>query len=262
LKEISPVDIATIIGILLGFMVITTAIIAGGGWQIFIHIPSMAITIGGMLCATLIHFSLPQFLGIFTIVKKTIIAKVPSQSELIQKMVNYAAINRRDGALALEQEIPNLDNSFFIKGLQMLVDGRDSEQIRDFMSIEIQYLEDRHSTGKKILEFMGASAPAFGMIGTLIGLIQMLRSLDSPDAIGGGMAVALLTTFYGALSANLIFIPLAGKLGIYSKAETTAIEMIVEGICAIAQGDNPTIVREKMQAFISQGRREEVKATI
>ncbi|MFB0552146.1 MAG: motility protein A [Phycisphaerae bacterium] len=255
-------DIATIIGILLGFMVITTAIVAGGGWQIFIHIPSMAITIGGMLCATLIHFSLPQFLGIFTIVKKTIIAKVPSQSELIQKMVNYAAINRRDGALALEQEIPNLDNSFFIKGLQMLVDGRDAEQIRDFMSIEIQYLQDRHSTGKKILEFMGAAAPAFGMIGTLIGLIQMLRSLDSPDAIGGGMAVALLTTFYGALSANLIFIPLAGKLGIYSKAETTAIEMIVEGICAIAQGDNPTIVREKMQAFISQGRLEEVKATV
>lgn len=255
-------DIATIIGILLGFMVIISAIVAGGGWQMFIHIPSMAITIGGMLCATLIHFSLPQFLGIFSIVKKTIIAKVPSQTELIQKMVNYAAINRRDGALALEQEIPNLDNSFFIKGLQMLVDGRDAEQIRDFMSIEIQYLENRHSTGKKILEFMGAAAPAFGMIGTLIGLVQMLRSLDSPDAIGGGMAVALLTTFYGALSANLIFIPLAGKLGIYSKAETTAIEMIVEGICAIAQGDNPTIVREKMQAFISQGRREEVKATV
>ncbi len=255
-------DIATIIGILLGFLVITTAIVAGGGWQIFIHIPSMAITIGGMLCATLIHFSLPQFLGIFSIIKKTIIAKVPSQSELIQKMVNYAAINRRDGALALEQEIPNLDNLFFIKGLQMLVDGRDSEQIRDFMSIEIQYLQDRHSTGKKILEFMGSAAPAFGMIGTLIGLIQMLRSLDSPDAIGGGMAVALITTFYGALAANLIFIPLAGKLGIYSKAETTAIEMIVEGICAIAQGDNPTIVREKMQAFISQGRREEVKATV
>jgi len=146
--------------------------------------------------------------------------------------------------------------------LQMLVDGRDAEQIRDFMSIEIQYLQDRHSTGKKILEFMGSAAPAFGMIGTLIGLVQMLRSLDSPDAIGGGMAVALLTTFYGALSANLIFIPLAGKLGIYSKAETTVIEMIVEGVCAIAQGDNPTIVREKLQAFISQSRREEVKANV
>ena len=255
-------DIATIIGILLGFMVIITAIVAGGGWQMFIHIPSMAITIGGMLCATLIHFSLPQFLGIFSVIKKTVIAKVPSQSELIQKMVNFAAINRRDGALALEQEIPNLDNIFFIKGLQMLVDGRDAEQIRDFMSIEIQYLQDRHLTGKKILEFMGSAAPAFGMIGTLIGLVQMLRNLSSPEAIGGGMAVALLTTFYGALSANLIFIPLAGKLGIYSKAETTVIEMIVEGVCAIAQGDNPTIVREKLQSFISQGRREEVKATV
>ena len=255
-------DIATIIGVILGFLVVIGAIVVGGGWQSFIHIPSMALTMGGMLCATLIHFSLPQFLGIFSVIKKTIISKIPSQSEMIQKMVNFAAINRRDGALALEQEIPNLDNSFFVKGLQMLVDGRDSEQIRDFMSIEVQYLQDRHSTGKKILEFMGAAAPAFGMIGTLIGLVQMLRGLDSPDAIGGGMAVALLTTFYGALAANLIFIPLAGKLGIYSKAETTVIEMIIEGICSIAQGDNPTVVREKLQSFMSQGRREEVKATV
>lgn len=255
-------DIATIVGVLLGFMVITTAIVVGGGWQIFIHLPSVAITIGGMLCATLIHFSLPQFLGIFSVVKKTIVTKIPPKTELIQKMVNYAAINRRDGALALEQQIHNVSDLFFVKGLQMLVDGQESEAIRDIMSLEIQNLQERHSTGKKILEFMGAAAPAFGMIGTLIGLIQMLRSLDSPESIGAGMAVALLTTFYGALSANLIFIPLAGKLGIYSKAESTAMEMIVEGICSIAQGENPTAVREKMQAFISQGRREEVKANI
>ncbi len=255
-------DIATIVGILLGFVVIIGAIVAGGGWQMFIHIPSLAITVGGMLCATLIHFSLPQFLGIFSIIKKTVVSKIPSQSELIQKMVNMAAINRRDGALALEQEIHDISDLFFVKGLQMLVDGQESESIRDLMSLEIQNLQYRHSTGKKILEFMGAAAPAFGMIGTLIGLVQMLRNLSSPDAIGGGMAVALLTTFYGALSANLIFIPLAGKLGIYSKAETTAKEMIVEGVCAIAQGDNPTAVREKMQAFVSQGRREEVKVNI
>lgn len=255
-------DIATIVGIILGFVVITSAIVVGGGWQIFIHLPSLAITIGGMLCATLIHFSLPQFLGIFSVVKKTIVAKIPSQSELIQKMVNYAAINRRDGALALEQEIGKVGDLFFIKGLQMLVDGQESEAIRDIMSLEIHNLQDRHSGGKKILEFMGAAAPAFGMIGTLIGLIQMLRSLESPEKIGSGMAVALITTFYGALSANLIFIPLAGKLALYSKTETTTKEMIVEGICAIARGDNPTAVREKMQAFISQGRREEVKANI
>ena len=255
-------DIATIVGVLLGFTVITGAIVAGGGWHIFIHLPSMAITIGGMLCATLIHFSLPQFLRIFSVVKKTIVTKIPPQSELIQKMVNFAAINRRDGALALEQEVHNVSDSFFVKGLQMLVDGQDPEAIRDIMSLEIQYLQERHSTGKKILEFMGAAAPAFGMIGTLIGLIQMLRCLDSPEQIGGGMAVALLTTFYGALTANLIFLPLAGKLGIYSKAETTAMEMIVEGVCAIARGDNPTSVREKLQAFVSQGRRQEVKVNI
>ena len=255
-------DIATVVGVFLGFVVIVSAIVTGGGWQMFIHLPSMAITIGGMLCATMIHFSLPQFLGIFSIVKKTIVAKIPSQPELIQKMVNYAAINRRDGALALEQEIHKIEDLFFIKGLQMVVDGQESENIRELMDLEIQYLQERHSTGKKILEFMGAAAPAFGMIGTLIGLVQMLRNLTSPEAIGGGMAVALLTTFYGALAANLIFIPLAGKLGIYSKAETTAMEMITEGICAIAQGENPTAVREKMQAFVSQGRREEVKAMV
>ncbi len=255
-------DIATIIGVLFGLVVIVGSIIAGGGAMAFVHIPSLAITMGGMLCATMIHFSLPQFLGIFSIVKKTIVTKIPSSSELIQKMVNYAAINRRDGALALEQEIQNINDMFFVKGLQMLVDGQDSENIRELMSLEIQYLQDRHSTGKKILEFMGAAAPAFGMIGTLIGLVQMLRNLDSPESIGAGMAVALLTTFYGAFAANLILIPLAGKLGIYSKAEVTAMEMITEGVCAIAQGENPTAVREKMQAFISHSRREEVKANI
>lgn len=255
-------DIATIIGILFGFIVVFSAIVTGGGWQIFINLPSLAITVGGMLCATMIHFSLPQFLSIFSIVRKTIVSKIPSQSQLIQKMVNYAAINRRDGALALEQEIPKVNNAFFARGLQMLVDGQESEDIRQLLAPEIEYLQERHERGKKILEFMGSAAPAFGMIGTLIGLIQMLRSLESPESIGLGMATALLTTFYGALSANLIFIPLAGKLGIYSQEETTSMEMILQGICSIAQGDNPTVVREKMHVFVSQSRRQEVKATV
>jgi chemotaxis protein MotA len=255
-------DIATVIGILLGFMVVITTVVAGGGWQIFLHLPSMGLTIGGMLCATLIHFSLPQFLSILSLVKKTIVSRIPPQSELIQKIVNYSAVNRRDGALALEQEIHSVGDPFFGRGLQMIVDGKESEDIRELMALEIQYLQERHSTGKKILEFMGAAAPAFGMIGTLIGLVQMLRSMDSPDTIGAGMAVALLTTFYGALTANLVFIPLAGKLGIYSKAEALAMEMVVEGICAIARGENPTTVREKMQAYVSPARREEVRAEI
>ena len=255
-------DIATIIGILLGLTVIIGTISIGAGAEMFFNLPSLAITIGGMLCATLIHFSLPQLLGIFSIVKKTIICKIPLKGELIQQMVNYAAINRRDGALALEQEVSKIHNLFFVKGLQMLIDGQESEDIRELMSLEIQYLQERHSTGKKILEFMGSAAPAFGMIGTLIGLVQMLSNLSDPSSIGAGMATALITTFYGAFAANLIFIPLAGKLGIYSKAETIAMEMITEGICAIAQGQNPTAIREKMQAFISHSRREVVKANI
>jgi len=255
-------DIATIIGVSLGFCLIIGAIMVGTGKELFLNVPSLLITIGGMICSTMIHFSLAQFLGIFSIIKKTIVTKIPSQSDLVQQMVNFAAINRRDGALALEQEISKVKDAFFVKGLQMVVGGQDAEEIRDLMSLETQYLQERHSTGKAILEFMGASAPAFGMIGTLIGLVQMLANLSDPSGIGVGMATALITTFYGAFAANLFFIPLAGKLGIYSKAETLAMEMITEGICSIAQGENPSAVREKMQAFISHGRREEVKAKI
>jgi chemotaxis protein MotA len=255
-------DIATIVGVILGLVVIIGSIAIGTGAKMFFNVPSLAITVGGMLCATLIHFSLPQFLGIFAVIKKTIISKIPSSTELIQKMVNFAAINRRDGALALEQEIPGLHDTFFVKGLQMVIDGRDAETIRELMSLEIQYLQERHANGKKILEFMGASAPAFGMIGTLIGLIQMLSNLSDPSSLGSGMAVALITTFYGAFLANLVCLPLAGKLGIYSKSETIAMEMITEGICSIAQGENPTLVREKMQSFISHSKRENIRATI
>lgn len=255
-------DLATVVGVTFGFIVIVGAIVTGGGALMFFHVPSLLIVIGGMLCSTMIHFSLSQFLSIFAIIKKTLITKIPQQSELIQQMVNFAAINRRDGALALEKEIEKIDNHFFAKSLQMVVDGQEPDDIRDLLSLEIQYLQERHSTGKKILEFMGAAAPAFGMIGTLIGLVQMLQNLSSPEDIGKGMAVALLTTFYGAFAANLIFIPLAGKLGIYSKAEALSMEMIIEGICAIAAGENPTAIKDKMHVFVSKGNRKEVKANI
>jgi len=252
-------DIATIFGIISGCAVILWAMALGGSLLIFWDVPAVAITVGGMLASTLIQFSLPQFLGIFSVVKKTFVTRIPTPAELMNRMVEYATINRRDGALALEQEVGKLHDTFFAKALQLIVDGQSPDEIRDFLSMEIQYMQDRHAVGKKILEYMGSAAPAFGMVGTLIGLVQMLRNLTSPDQIGAGMAVALITTFYGALMANLLFLPLAGKLGLYSKAETTAKEMIVEGICAIAKGDNPTVVREKLQVFVSQGKRSEKK---
>ncbi len=255
-------DFATIIGIVVGFIVIGLAIAGGDGIMLFVNLPSVAVVIGGMLCATLIHFSVGQFLSIFSVVKKAVINKSSSPSDIIQQMVNYAAINRRDGALALEEQIRKVDDRFLEKGLQMLIDGQEEDWIREMMTLETYYLTQRHSNGKKILDFMGAAAPAFGMIGTLIGLVKMLANLSDPSQIGQGMAVALITTFYGALLANLVFIPLAGKLSQYSKAEILAMEMVTEGVCAISRGENPTVIREKMQSFISPMKREEVKASV
>ena len=255
-------DIATVIGLIAGSSLIIVAIMSGGGAGMFFNIPSIMITVGGMVSATLIHFSLNTVLKIFSIAKNTLFNRMASEQEVVQRLVDYAAINRRDGALALEQKLEGVQDTFLIKGIQMLIDGQEEDTIDQQLSIEVQYLQERHETGKKVLEFMGASAPAFGMIGTLIGLIQMLRNLDSPDSIGSGMATALLTTFYGALLANLVFLPLAGKLGLRSKMESTQKEMIVQGMLAIARGENPTAVRERMQAFVSARHREEVKPNV
>jgi len=185
-----------------------------------------------------------------------------TEQELIQKMVNYSAINRRDGALALEQHLKEAGDEFLVTGLQMVIDGQTEDTVERQLAMEIEYLKTRHEDGKKILEFMGASAPAWGMIGTLIGLVQMLGNLSDPSGIGVGMATALITTFYGAIMANLFFIPLAGKLGTRSKKESTLREMIVEGLLGIVRGESPTGVREKMQAFISAKNREELKPSI
>ncbi|MBE3070782.1 MAG: MotA/TolQ/ExbB proton channel family protein [Planctomycetes bacterium] len=255
-------DIATIIGLLAGFGMVAAACLTGGGAGVFIHIPSMMITVGGMFCATLIHFSLGTVLGILSVAKKTLFCRVESEQDTVQRLVDYAAISRRDGALALEQQLKRAGDPFLVKGIQMLIDGQKEEAMAEQLATEVQYLQERHETGKKVMEFMGSSAPAFGMIGTLIGLVQMLRELSSPDSIGSGMATALITTFYGALLANLVFLPLAGKLGLRSKAETIQKEMITEGLLAIARGESPTSVRERMQAFVSAKHREELKPSV
>ncbi len=255
-------DIATIIGIIAGFGCVAFSIIAGGDSAVFINIPSVMIVVGGMLSSTLIHFSLTQVLTILSVAKKTFLFKLPKESDLIQEMVNYAAINRRDGSLALEQHIALANDDFLKKALKMVVDGQGEDSIDKQLGMEISNLQERHAIGKKILEFMGASAPAFGMIGTLIGLVQMLGSLEDPSSIGAGMATALITTFYGAILANLVFIPLAGKLGVRSKDESFLREMMVEGVIGIANGEAPTAVQDRMHTFLSMGKRQAVKPKI
>jgi chemotaxis protein MotA len=255
-------DMATVLGFVFGLAVIIGTMLYEGGLGTFINIPAFAIVFGGMGCATMIHFSMKQFLGIFSVIKKTLFVKIADSNEVIKQMVNYAVINRRDGALSLEQEIAKVRDPFMAKGLQMLVDGQEESIIHERLGMEIQYTQERHGMGRKILEFMGSSAPSFAMVGTLIGLVNMLSEMEDPSKIGRGMATALVCTFWGAFVANMFLLPMAGKLGQYSKSEIIHMEMVLEGICAIAKGENPTIVRELMQVFVSVGRRGEAKAKV
>ncbi len=257
-------DFATIVGILAGFALIAVALVRGGtgSGREFLHAPSMLIVLGGTVSATLVHFSLAQFLRIILLVKKTVFYRLPTEHDVVQRMVNYAAINRRDGALVLEQQVPSAGDAFLAKGLRMVVDGQKPEEMDQQLSTEIEHLRQRHTESKRILEFMGSAAPAFGMIGTLIGLVQMLSKLEDPSKIGAGMATALITTFYGALLANLVFIPLAGKLGMRSKREGLLREMMLEGLLGIIRGEGPTVVRERMHAFISARKREDLRPRI
>jgi chemotaxis protein MotA len=256
-------DLATFIGVLLGLGCAVIGVVAdGGNFGLFFQIPAITIVVGGTIASTMVHFSMGQVGSLWVIIKKTLFYKLPTEQDLIQKMVNYSAVNRRDGALALEQELPKAGDRFLVKALRMVIDGEKPDAIKEQLSMEIQNLRERHSDGKKMLEFMGGTCPAFGMVGTLIGLVQMFSNMESPEKIGAGMAVALVCTFYGAFLANLFFLPMGGKLGIRSKKESAMYEMILEGVTGIVKGDSPTAVRERMNTFVSERHREDVKPKV
>ncbi len=252
-------DITTLIGIVSGVGMVLIAIFMGGGLSIFINVTSMMITMGGTIGATLINFPFSKVIGVASVVKNAFFHKEIPPDEVIKSLVGFATIARREGLLALEEKISTIHNSFLLKGIQLAIDGTPLETIRDILRTDIDYLESRHKIGQDIFTAMGTYAPAFGMIGTLIGLIQMLRKLDDPSKIGQGMATALITTFYGALFANLICLPIAGKLKIRSEEEIFSRELIIEGILSIQSGDNPRIVEEKLKAFIAPRLREKIK---
>jgi len=244
-------DLTTTIGIIVGIALISLAILQGGSLNIFFDTPSIMITLGGTIAATLINFTMPQILGVVKVLKNAFFGSGDNPLGLISTIVHFAEKARKEGLLSLEEEANQLGDPFMQKGLQLVIDGTDPELVRDIMETELSFIEERHKLGKGIFEAMGAYGPAFGMIGTLIGLIQMLKNLDDPSKIGPGMAVALLTTFYGALLANLVFNPIAGKLGVRSGQEILYKEVMIEGILSIQAGNNPHIIEEKLLAFLS-----------
>ncbi len=248
-------DIATVAGLGAGVFFILLSIITVGDIMLFVSPGSVIITVGGAVAATVIGFPLKTTLGIVGVFQKALFAKEESPNDIIATLVKFAERARREGILALEKQMEDVDDPFLKNGIQLAVDGTEPDLLREIMETEISYLESRHARGQSYFETLGSMGPAWGMIGTLIGLILMLANLDDPDALGPGMAVALITTFYGSVLANLMFIPIQNKLKIRSSGEILVRELMVQGILSIQSGDNPRIVEQKLNSFIAPGDR-------
>ncbi len=244
-------DLATVIGIVTGLGLVVTTIIMGGSPEIFIHVPSMMIVFGGATGAVLISFQLKEVLGVIGVIRKAFFSEQVDNAALIQQIVQLSQKARKEGLLAIDKEINQIEDAFLRSGMEMVVDGTEAELIRNIMETELSYTMSRHKRGQLILTSYGEYAPAFGMIGTLIGLIAMLQNLSDPSQIGGGMAVALITTFYGAFAANLVFLPLAKKLKNRSEEEIVTKEMIIEGVLSIQFGEHPNTIQRKLMNFLS-----------
>ncbi len=243
-------DLATIIGLVLSFGLVVSGIMVGSSIFVFVDVPSALIVFGGTIGCTLVNYPLAQVLAVVGVIKKTVFTQGENPSEIITRFMDYANRARREGILSLEPMLKEIDDDYLRKGLQLTVDGLEPATIENILDTEVSYLEQRHETGAEIVATMGAFAPAMGMIGTVIGLVQMLQSMSDPSTIGPAMAVALITTFYGAILANLVFLPMAGKLKNRSKEELLTRDLIKEGILAISKGENPRIIEEKLNSFL------------
>lgn len=244
-------EVGTILGIALGVGLVFFGITSGGGLRFFFDSTALLITFGGTMAACLIAYPLSIARGLPAMLAKTLWSRSTSSSDTIQKVVRYAEIARRDGMPALEEELERENDPHLKRAIGLLVEGTDPKTLTLILELEVRALEQRHVAGQNLLISAAGYAPAFGMVGTLIGLIQMLLFLDDPTKIGRGMAVALVTTFWGALLSNLVFHPLAGKLRNLTRQEKAARRMVIEGISSIQEGDSPRIVREKLQAFLA-----------
>ncbi len=242
-------DIATIIGLIGGAVLVVLAIFTGGDILIFINVPGLLIVVGGTIATCFIKFSLADVINSFRVAMKAFMVKIEPPDEIMGKMVAIAKVAKERGLMALENEKP--DDEFAAKAFQFLADGFDEEQIKELLKKDINLTIQRHLTGQKVFKGMGGSAPAFGMIGTLIGLVQMLANMANPQDIGPAMAVALLTTLYGALIANLVCLPLADKLALRSQQELETKNLILDAALGIARGLSGMVFTETLKIHLS-----------
>lgn len=242
------------ISMILGFILIIYSILSGGDIAAFFEINSVIITFGGTIAATFIAYPIERMKNMGKVLRTLQRKEKLDPEHVIEVLVGHAEKARREGLLALEDDVAGMEEPFLQKGVQLIVDGTDPELVRSILEIELSFVEDRHKSNAAIFDTMGNYAPAFGMLGTLIGLIQMLRNLQDASSIGAGMAVALLTTFYGSLLSNLVFLPLATRLRSQSREEILLKEVMIEGILSVQAGENPRIVEEKLKAFLAPKR--------
>lgn len=242
-------DIATIIGLIGGTVFILMAVIMGGSAAIFVNVPGLLIVIGGTIATTFIKFKMSDVLGSIGVAMKAFLVKMEGPEAIIQEMVEYTRIAKKEGLIALEKETPS--DPFCAKAMRYLSDGYDEALIEDMLNKDIRLTIQRHTLGQDVFKGMGDSAPAFGMIGTLIGLVQMLATMDDPASIGPSMAIALLTTLYGAVVANLVCLPLAEKLNLRSEQEKLNKSIVVEGAIGINRGVSPMVLEESLKIFLA-----------
>jgi len=256
-------NLATIIGVAGSMGMLLFSIFSGGSTVLtFIHIPSIFLVVGCPFFLLFTFSSMSEIMGIFGIINLTF--KVPNfnEREIISKLMAMSEKARREGLLALEEELEDLDDEFMKKGLRLVVDGTDAEIIRALMDTELSQIQERHVGKIAILNMWAAMAPAVGMMGTVIGLIGMLRNLEDKSALGPNMALALITTFYGALIANFLMLPMAGKLKTFDSMESRVKEMQIEGVLSIQAGDNPRILAMKLLSYLTPNDRKAVEAEV
>lgn len=246
-------DLATVIGMLGAIGFIVMAMVLGGDLSMFFNVPSVLIVFGGTIFVVLSQYPLATFLGAGKVAAKAFSFKLPQPEEHIAKIVEMADAARKGGFLALEEA--KIDDSFMQKGVNLLVDGHDVDVVRTTMSKDIDNTTERHDSGAVIFKSMGDVAPGMGMIGTLIGLVAMLSNMDDPKAIGPAMAVALLTTLYGALIANIICLPISFKLGYRGAEEKLNQSLILDGILGIADGQNPRVIEGVLKGYLAESKR-------
>jgi chemotaxis protein MotA len=245
-------DIATVMGLLTGVVVLVFAILTtpGAHFEMFVDYQAVLIICGGSMASTLISVSLPTVLGSFRILRNAFFGKSHGAGQLIKDLVRYAEVARRDGILSLENLTADIQDPFLVRSIRLAVDGTDPEQMERILTAELEATAERHHVGRKFFETMGKYGPSYGIMGTLIGLIVMLGNMSDPSGVGHGMAVALSCTLYGAVFSNFICLPLADKLGSRSKEELAVKELIVRGVIAIQSGDNPRVVEQKLLTFL------------